>query len=152
MADFDLKIDGLEKLLKALKGKAPSARIGILGSAPRTGSKVSNAQVGAAHEFGTSHLPVRSFLRVPLNDHLTRRLESSGAFDPETLLEITKAGTIIPWLKKMVITAEAIVAEGFATNGFGKWAPWKAPYKSATGMILVDTTQLRNSVTSEIVE
>lgn len=150
IAKFDVK--GLNQILKSLKGKQPTVRVGILGSTnPRTGKQNSNATIGAAHEFGTSRLPQRSFLRVPLTDHLNERLEKSQAFDKDALKDVIKSGTVIPWLEKVAKIAEQIVLDAFQSGGFGKWPAWKRPgYTNRTGMLLIDTQQLRNSITSEV--
>lgn len=169
----ELNVKGLEQLLKALKAKPPKARVGILGATPRAnapseithaqltakrtikqGAKkqatTSNAEVGAAHEFGTEHLPQRSFLRVPIADRLTKEIESSGALDKDVLANVVKQGSVKPWLEKIVVLAEGIVAGAFASAGYGKWPSWKTGYSSKTGNILVDTQQLRNSITGEV--
>ncbi len=149
-----LETKGLDQLLKALKAKPPEARVGILGQkAVRTDSKAgpNNAEVGAAHEFGTATLPQRSFLRVPIAEHLEKRMESSGALDKETLQEVIRNGTILPWMKKIAVLAEGIVKEAFDTTGFGKWPPSNMRYK-AVKQTLVETQQLRNAITSDVKE
>lgn len=153
MADTELRLDGLEKLLKALKNsKPPKVKIGILGAkANRSGSELTNADIGAMHEFGTTSLPQRSFLRVPLADNLKKEMMGSGAFDKSTLIEVIKSGSFIPWLKKVAIMAEGIVADAFDSGGFGKWRPSNMKGKK-NEQTLVETQQLRNSITSEIVE
>lgn len=150
--DTTIETKGLDQILKALKIKPPVARIGILGAAnARSGKGTSNATIGAAHEFGTSKLPMRSFLRVPLSERLQKAMESSGALDSDTLKNVIKEGSVLPWITKVAILAENIVLDAFDTGGFGKWAAWKNPgYTNNTGMILVDTQQLRNSITYEV--
>jgi hypothetical protein len=151
----------LKRLIAAL-GNVPTARVGILGSSDARSMQVqnnqgklvtetsSNATIGAAHEFGTSTLPQRSFLRQPLTEHLAKELEKSGAFTEETLKKVIASGSARPWTEKVAVAAEAVVGEAFATNGFGKWAPHAAGYENNSGNILVDTTQLRDSITSEV--
>lgn len=156
MEAYELNTKGLDQLLKALKGKQPVGRIGILGqNAVRGGgtsaATLSNAAVGAMHEFGTSKLPQRSFLRIPIMDNLNKRLEAAGALTSETLNAVVATGSFIPWLKKVVVVAEGIVLEAFDTGGFGKWKPSDMA-KKKNHQTLVETQQLRNSVTSEVVE
>lgn len=145
-----VNVRGLDQILKALKRNPPQVRIGILGGGPRSNGKTTNAEVGAAHEFGTSRLPQRSFLRIPISDHLEKRMESSGALDPKALKEVIEGGSLIPWITKIAIIAENIVLDAFDTGGFGKWSPWKGSYISKTGNMLVNTAQLRNSITYEV--
>lgn len=146
-----MKLKGLEQIIKALKVNVPTAKVGVMGSKNVRNDGTTNAQVGAAHEFGTATIPQRSFLRVPIADHLEKKLENSGAFDKETLALVVKQGDARPWMKKVAITAEAIVQEAFETGGFGKWPPWKDPnYHNDDNRLLVDTRQLRESISSEV--
>jgi phage gpG-like protein len=170
MSDIKLETKGLDQLLKALKAKPPVARVGILGektnriegkktltfaevqslSTPRKGGNVpTNAEIGASHEFGTSQLPQRSFLRVPLTDRLQKEMEASGALDKAVLAEVIRSGSVVPWLKKVAVLAEGIVIQAFATGGYGKWKPSDMRHKKVH-MTLVETQQLRNSITSEV--
>src|SRR5208282_3165840 len=142
MAD-QIKLDGLEALIKACKGKLPVARVGILGKTnSRTGTEGSNATVGAAHEFGTTTMPQRSFLRMPLQEKLNGAINKSGLTEDVVLREVIKTRSVKLWLQKIGVLAEGIILEAFASNGFGKWAKWKNPdYKNNTGNVLVDTQQ-----------
>lgn len=152
--DTTVNVKGLEQMIKALKARPPTARVGILGDTnARSGKGTSNATVGAAHEFGTTKLPQRSFLRVPISERLQKEMESSNALSKETLDLVVKTGSVLPWLKGVTILAEKIVNDAFDSGGFGKWQGWKNPsYENNSGMLLVDTQQLRNSITSEVRE
>lgn len=147
---FDTK--NLEKIIRALKkGGNAGVKIGIFGkNAARQGSDLNNATIGAFHEFGTIHVPKRSFLKMPITERLKPELEKSGAFDEATIKEVVKLGTIKPWLDKVAITAEAVVMDAFDTGGFGKWTPSDMTHKQ-NQQTLVETQQLRNSITTEVV-
>lgn len=149
-----LKFDVGDKLVKAFK-KMPVARIGVLGATASRQSGamdgVNNAEVGAFHEFGTSKLPQRSFLRMPLNEKLGPALETSGAIDAATLEQVAKEGTIRNWMEKIGVLAEGIVLEAFATGGFGKWKASNMKDKKVQ-QTLVETQQLMKSITSEVVD
>lgn len=158
---FTINVKGLDQLLKALKAEPPIARIGILGTSghreAKPGEKLAptNAEIGAAHEFGSPArgLPQRSFLRMPITDRLEKEMEASGALDKDTLASVIEKGSVLPWIKKVAVTAEGIVADAFASGGFGKWPAWKSSnYSNKAGQLLVDTQQLRNSITSEVKE
>lgn len=157
MADDEKTIEvntkDLDQLTKLLKKQAAAIRIGILGSnSARSGkSTATNAAIGAYHEFGTANLPVRSFLRMPIIDHMANRLESSKAFDEDVLKDVIKSGTTVPWLKKVGVIAETIIADAFDSGGFGKWKSSNMDRKK-NAQTLVETQQLRNSVTSDIKE
>ena len=156
MSDNDacsVDIRGLDALLKALKVNLPVARVGILGdkNARKEGTST-NAEVGAAHEFGAParNLPVRSFLRMPIANNLNKKLEASQMFDKEVLADVIKSGTIRPWIEKVAILGQACSLESFDEEGPG-WAKWKNPdYTNNANKILDDTGQLKNSVTWDI--
>lgn len=154
MSDDDtVQIDdkALKDFIKALSGSLPVARVGILGSngARGTADGLTNAEVGASHEFGTSILPMRSFLRMPLTNHLGKALLDAGAFTAVTLREVIRSKTVLPWVQKMAIVGEAVVKEGFATGGYGEWRPSNMAYKT-NHQTLVETHQLRDSIASEV--
>lgn len=141
----------LAQLIKAFSGQTPVARVGILGGKnARSDPFSTNAEIGAAHEFGTSRTPRRSWLRVPLIDNLKNYLEKAGMFDEAALQRVIKEGSIFPWVKKIALTGLNVVLEGFATGGFGKWKPSNMT-KKKVHLTLVETQQLRNSVTEDVV-
>jgi hypothetical protein len=146
---YVINTKGLDKLVKALKTKPPVARVGILSKNARNTQGPGNATIGAMHEFGTTKTPVRSFLRVPISEHLEKEMESSGALDKKVLADVVSQGTILPWLQKIAILAEGIVAQAFDTGGFGKWPLSNYSHKK-NHQTLVETNQLRESITSEV--
>ncbi len=152
METTQLNIKNLEKILKAFKAKPVVARVGILGeSGRRQSSGKTNAEIGACHEFGTTTLPVRSFLRLPISSLMQKYLDNSGAFDKDVLKEVVAKATFTPWIKKMAVVAESIVSDAFDSGGFGTWAPSNMARKQ-NHQTLVETQQLRNSITSEVKE
>lgn len=140
-----------DKLLKALKAKPPEGRIGILGKGVRKDGGETNASIGAKHEFGDSTTPMRSWLRMPLTDQLGKALEKSQAFDEDVLRKVIMSGSVRMWLEKIMITAEAVVLEGFDTGGFGQWKPSNMQFKQ-NKQTLVETGQLRDAVTTEVID
>ncbi len=152
-----IKTDGLDAILKQFKeAKIPKIQIGILGDKDaRTGKAKSNATVGAAHEYGAParNLPMRSFLRVPLTDHLNEFLKKSEIFKPEVLRDVIRTKKLNPWMQKIGIVGEAVVQEAFASGGFGKWPALtsRTMSKKQNDQILVETGQLRDSITSRVV-
>jgi phage gpG-like protein len=160
---YSLNLDGLTRFARALTTSA-YARVGILGTHDsrqqtqvQTGKNtfksqgpVSNSAVGAAHEFGTSRVPQRSFLRMPIREQLGKHLEQSGAFNPDVLKEVMKTASIVPWMEKVGKVGEAVVLDAFKTGGFGKWKSHAPGYSNNTGQLLLDTQQLRTSITSDV--
>lgn len=153
MSDDTIKMDTkkLDKLIKSLKGDLPVARVGILGDKnARVGKNANtNAQIGAKHEFGSDGMPIRSFLRVPISTKMQEYLDKSGAFDPAALKKVLNEGTIYTWVQRIGIIGESIVADAFDTGGFGAWPPSNMALKK-NHQTLVETQQLRNSITSDV--
>lgn len=151
MADYDTK--GLDKLLKALKGTQPYVKVGILGSKSSRGGGTTNAEIGAAHEFGTSTIPQRSFIRMPISEVLQKRLETSGAFDKDAMAKVLRTGSVLAWVEKLAVLAESVIGEAFDSAGFGRWPALDPKTMAAKKVeqILVETQQLRNSISSEVV-
>lgn len=152
MADSTIKIDtkALDDLIRIV-GKAPDikARIGILGKTNSRSDGSSNAQIGAAHEFGspTRNLPQRSFIRVPLSTKLNNKIEHSQIYQELLIDKSIKEKSLVPLMEAVAVMGEAIVKESFLEQGPG----WDATKKhTGTGMILDDTGQLKNSITSEV--
>lgn len=149
----EVKLDTkkLDKMLKAFSKEMPTSRVGILGLSGRKDGGKTNADIGAKHEYGNEGMPVRSFLRVPIVEHLEKKMEEAGAFDEASLKLVVQQGSILLWMKKIATIAEGIVVESFHTGGFGKWPPSNMKYKKVH-LTLVETQQLRNSITSETKE
>lgn len=146
----DLNTKDLDKLIKALSYDLPGVKAGIFGAqSAREEGETTNAEVGAKHEYGLDGMPVRSFLRMPITLHLFDRLEQSGAFTEEVLRRVFYEGSIVPWMQKVGIVVEGIILEAFDTGGFGQW---KRSVMSAkkNKQTLVETAQLRNSITVEV--
>lgn len=141
----------LRELIDAFSGKIPVARVGVLGGKnARAKDFQTNSEIGALHEFGGANMPKRSFLRVPLTDLLKGKLEASGAFTEAALKRVIKERSIFPWVKNISEVALDIVLGAFETGGYGKWRPSKMSRKKVK-MTLVETQQLRNSITEDVV-
>lgn len=108
-----------------------------------------NSSIGAKHEFGLEGMPKRSFLRVPIIEHFQSYLDAAGGFDKKTINKVIKENSVIIFVKKLGILGEKIVLEAFNTGGFGKWKASNMKYKK-NKQTLVETTQLRRSITSDI--
>jgi phage gpG-like protein len=84
---------------------------------------------------------------------LAKAMKYSGALDKNAMRQVLKEGTIRPWLAKIASLAEAIVAGAFESAGYGQWPAWKNKnYINEAMMLLVDSGQLRDSISSEIKE
>lgn len=147
-----LNMKNLDRIIKALSVKPPKIRIGIIGDSPnqRADGGPTNAEIGAIHEFGKSDFPVRSFLRVPLATELKPALERDGILTKETMKQILLTGSIMPLFQRIAIVAEGVVYRAFDTGGYGKWVPSNMGPKK-NHQTLVETSQLRDSILSEVI-
>lgn len=145
----ELRTTDLSKFIKALKGRPLSLEVGITAkSNGRSDSSTENAAIGAVHEFGTSTIPMRSFLRMPLSLYFSKKIDNSQAFDKDALKKTIAESSLSIWMEKLGEEAVGLVTEAFETNGFGNWPPDKEPHDE----ILVRTGQLKHSIGYEVKE
>lgn len=147
--DFEYKDMGLEAILKALK-EPPNVKVGILGDKNSRNDPQGNAAIGVRHEFGIG-VPMRSFLRMPLGEKFQEFLNNAEPLDSGELKEIMATKSLTPLMKKMGIIAEDVIAEAFKTGGFGNWKQSNFKLKKVH-QTLVETQQLRDSITSKVDE
>lgn len=149
-----LKFD-LTKLQTFVKGVDDKHRVqvGIFGnkSARKDGGDLSNADVGAVHEFGSfsDNIPMRSFLRMPLNtqsDQILKQVTPGSR-------ELVATGKMTLLLKRLGIACENVIQAAFASRGFGTWKPNKPATirRKGSDVPLIDTAQLRRSIASRVV-
>lgn len=113
--------------------------------------ELTNAEIGFIHENGSQALriPRRSFLEMPLNLKIPDYYAKLG---PQ-LMRAINDGNIRKMYVDLGIKGEQIVQQAFASRGFGQWAP-NAPYtiqKKKSSQPLIDTAQLRKSISSDVV-
>ncbi len=173
-----VKLDKLQSLIKALKVNPPKAKIGILGGSVHSSmiygkggksngkekyrggfndfseQQKTNAEIGAIHEFGTSSVPQRSFLKMPISDNLSKEMQKGGLFDKDVLEKVVGEKSLKAWVTLAAVAAVACVADAFNTGGNGKWAPLspKTMDHKKVHQTLVETQQLRNSITYEVTD
>lgn len=153
---------GLDTFLRLLKESRMSVKVGILGgnasaahpNADGTPSGLTVAEIGAIHEFGKlsdPSFPVRSFLRMPLNEKFYSALKSAGGFRKDVTSDVLKTGNFGPWLHKCGALAVGVIQEAFNTGGFGQWKPSQM-HRKKNHATLIETGQLRNSITYEVID
>lgn len=171
---FEYKNKGLKAIIDTLNEKMPKAKVGIIGakngrvpsekrvsktkvnlpmgnSSVGSNDTVTNSIIGAKHEFGDHTVPQRSFLRTPIIENFQKYLEKAGAFNQKSFEKVIKEKSFLTYVKKLGIIGETIVLDAFATGGFGKWEPSNMDHKK-NKQTLVETQQLRNSITSRVDE
>lgn len=112
-----------------------------------------NAALGLIHEKGseTRGIPARSWLLMPIRKNSKKILAATTKGAEQLLAEGRKKEV----LKRMGIEAERNIMQAFETSGFGTWPPLKDPTrrgknKKGGGHPLVDTGQLKRSVSSDV--
>lgn len=136
-------LSNLEKA-KRLKVKVglPSEKIG--GKVYGDGTSI--LQVGIWHEYGTKHIPKRSFIRAPF---VTKR-EEINAYIATQFNNVFENGTDAEVaLGRVGIKGMNICKGAFRERGYGEWKALKPSTIKAKGSDapLVDTGVLRNSIT-----
>lgn len=164
--DSEFNFKPLDNLIKALVSKQCTVKIGILGNKdarkPIDGESgsTSNATVGAAQEHGTSKIPRRSFLRMPIAEHLPGKLKDAGLLDKKHMEDIIKNGSFKEYTRQIGTLGVATVLEAFDTGGFGTWpelsqARLKQRAKKNQGsqiLVVADSHQLRDSIDFRVEE
>jgi hypothetical protein len=115
-----------------------------------------NAEIGLLHEKGslTQRIPRRSFLEMPLV------LKSLGLMSIKlNLWHFFMSGEHSPArlrdaYVKLGLMAERIIQSAFETRGFGRWAAdsEQTIRRKKSDAPLIDTGQLRRSITSDVVD
>lgn len=117
-----------------------------------TASELTNADIGLRHEKGvkSEHLPRRSWLQNPLEDNLMEYFTKIGS---ETIKLMVLKQSLSAY-QDLGIICEQIIQKGFETGGYGKWKSLSAftIAQKKSSQILIDTGQLRKSVTSQVVK
>lgn len=151
MSSVKFDISKLDQIRQRLKN-AGSVQVGILGSEARNDG-ITNVELGSIQEFGSvaRNIPPRSFLRVPLKKKKSKLIKAISS--SKQIGQALAEGRDTKALELIGVTAESIVLGAFRTNGYGTWQPIKESTIKSKGSNkpLIDTGQLRRSITSKVV-
>lgn len=155
MSNVRLDLSGIEKMMAAISTKK-KVRVGVLGDKNQRDDDeegIGNAGIGLVHEFGsaTRNIPARSFLRMPLE---TKAADLGQFIGNEILSLINGNVSEDQSLKRIGIKAEKIIQGAFQSGGYGQWKALKESTIASKGSSrpLIDTGELRKSITSEVVD
>lgn len=169
MAKVKSNLDELNNLISILNTKY-TLRIGILGSAAKAvhdkESALTNAQIGTFHEFGTDKLPRRSFLEDSIKFKLNMKTNNLSSLKKAAFKAFFIQKKPVLFFRTLGAKCLEAIEDGFATNGFGLWAPLSENYrqrkiKKAKGKekkfaqainILTDTGKLRHSISMKVIK
>jgi hypothetical protein len=168
-----LRTERLENFLAVLQERYIT-RVGILGNKQdrskaisnkrKTGRRpgntpesMTNAEIGLIMEKGSlsMRIPRRSFLEMPLilksNELSKAKRNILDAFQED---KVKSESAVREAYKKLGMIAENIIQRAFTSSGYGRWAPNKPSTirRKHSSMPLIDTAQLRKSITSDVVK
>lgn len=153
-------IDFLEEQEKILaeikKAKSMTVKVGL--PADKVSNKaygntgMSVMQIGGMHEYGTEHMPQRSFLRMPFE---LKSTEVDKFIQAEFRKVIEGKSTAEKAMNRVGAMASNIAKEAFRSNGFGQWSELSLitkaiKEKAGKQTPLVWSGLLRNSITWSI--
>ncbi len=148
------KLDGMIKNVSKIN--ASFVKVGVLsGKAGRNSgadkSGLSNVEIGAKHEFGsvTDGIPMRSFIEMPLK---AKRKNLEKGISKDVIIKPLLDGNIKKSLSLIGVLAENIIQSAFESGGFGRWKKLSefTISKKGSSAILIDTAQLRKSISSKV--
>ena len=133
-------------------------KVGIIGNQAtekHAGTFQTNAEIGLLQEIGSirARIPARSFLKMPIMRN-QREFKQFLLENKDKVLELILEGKEDELFAKIGIKAEAYIQEAFDTRGFGQWqenSPYTVSMKGSDSP-LIDTAQLRRSISSEVHE
>lgn len=142
--DFDGKF--LDRLKAALTGKRERVvNVGFPASAKEPDG-TSTAFIAAVHEFGSEHVPERSFMRTSLEANRSKRT----ALNEQNLKKVLNGGmSVNAALRQLGLMASRDIKKQIKN---GSYAPLKAATikRKGSSKPLIDTGQMRQSVTYEL--
>ena len=114
----------------------------------RAQRNLTNPKLAFWLEFGTSKMPARSILRMPL---MTKLFAAVKGVDWIGLIMRKGVGHALGVLGAK---AEGVIHQAFKTGGWGMWRPLKkfTIRRKGHATILVETRQLENAVTSRVIQ
>lgn len=147
-------------------------KVGILKSkaarkASTDSSGIDNPTLGAIHEFGSMsrHIPARSWLRMPLGTRFKSAMQKTGS---DRWIENLAENGAQHTAALVGVEAEGVIQDAFATGGWGAWPKWSKSYLAfrmrrdrarskrigplLPGSLLIDSAQMRHSVSSVVQE
>ena len=124
------KLDSLLSYLKALDDFY--VNVGIVGAKAKGQHKntnLTNAELGAIHEFGKGRQPKRSFLEFPLRLKFNKTSKEFKEIKKKAFILLFKARKPREFFALIGSKALDIIIGAFETNGYGSWKSWSKAYE-----------------------
>jgi hypothetical protein len=152
LAAFRRKLAVLRLKKSYVKAGAMSNKAARTAAKPGVNSGLTNAELASIHEFGLGTVPARPFIRPPFVQHRSEYLAILRDAFRKSLRSNDPAG----YRRALALVGQKMAADikNYVTTGTGVPPPLAASTIKAKGSSrpLVDTGQLINSVTYEVVE
>ena len=138
--------------IQGMIDKRYSARVGILGNnARKDETDMTNAQVGAIHEFGSRsrNIPERSFLRYPLKIAMPKKSAVLG----KAYMKAIEAQDVKQAYEVLGNVGRGVVLSAFRNKGYGRWrdlSPVTVAAKKGKDTPLIDSGELRKSISYDV--
>ena len=137
------------------KAKKLSVKVGLPAGESSTSKAYTNdgegpaptvLEVGIWHEYGTQQIPMRSFLRGPLN---AKSADLEAVIEQQFNLVLERGMDVERALGRVGLAARNISVGAFRARGYGAWEDIDQATKDAKGSsgVLIDTGLLRSSIT-----
>lgn len=117
-------------------------KVGIQAGDMAADGKNTMAFIGAVHEFGTEHIPQRSFIRSALNDNQKKIADFAGELGEQIILE---KKTPKQALNLMGLKITGMIQEKITDGDFTPLAPATVRAKKSNKP-LIDTGRMRASI------
>lgn len=124
------KLDSLLTYLKSLDDYY--VKVGIIGSkakAQHKNTELTNAELGAIHEFGKGYQPQRSFLEIPLKMKFNKDEQAFKEIKKKAFMLLFKKRNPKEFFTMLGSKALDIVNGAFETNGYNTWTSWSEAYE-----------------------
>lgn len=150
VVDKDMGWSALAKLVESMAGTDPHVLVGVQGSqaaSEHPGGQATNADVASWNEFGTAHIPERSFVRATIDINEPRLLQLSAQLGQGVLAEKFTPAQALGLLGE---EARGMMIERINAHIPPPNAPSTIKRKGSSTPLIAQSGQLKNSITFKV--
>lgn len=149
---IDHGMDAFRKRLEVMRLHKSYVKAGVLGNGKHRDGKISNAELASIHEYGLGNVPARPFIGPPFRVHKPTYLQLLRDGYSKAMKNNSPEG----FRKLLALVGQKMVADirNYVTQGSGIPPPLAlaTTQRKGSSRPLVDTGQLVNSISYEVVE
>lgn len=129
-----------------------AVRAGVLGGTTRDDTDLTNAQIASIHEYGLGKVPARPFIRPPFDKNHKTYVDMLAKGLRKAMRNLNPRA--FPMLLELIGQKMVADIKNYVTQGTGVPPPLSPATikRKGSSRPLVDTGQLLNSVTYQVVE